>query len=155
MVASGFSPLLHAVHDPHAIPTAQPSSRPSARNQRVNSPNTRAGKVCKIHKPPSNCRSRAYCVGRNRMKARAPTLTTSDAILATAASPAWLMSGLTEDFQTLRVNRLAAPMLITAAGTSAPMAIAENEKPANQDGNSALNSVGTTSLFDVTLMLAA
>ena len=46
-------------------------------------------------------------------------------------------------------------MLITAAGTSAPIAIAENAKPANQDGNSTLNSIGTTSLFDVTLMLAA
>ena len=46
-------------------------------------------------------------------------------------------------------------MLITAAGTSAPIAIAENEKPANHDGNSTLNSIGTTSLFEVTLMLAA
>ena len=46
-------------------------------------------------------------------------------------------------------------MLITAAGTNAPIAIAENAKPANQDGNSALNSTGTTSLFDATLMWAA
>src|SRR3954453_5839426 len=155
MVASGFKPLLHAVHDPQRIPAAQPSSRPSARNQRVNSPNTNAGKVCRIHKPPSSCRSSAYCVGRSRMKASAPTLTTSEAILATAASPAWLMSGLTYDFQTLRVNRLAAPMLITAAGTSAPIAIAENAKPANHDGNSALNSIGTTSLGVSTLICAA
>src|SRR5258707_4157369 len=31
MVAGGFSPLLHDVHDPQRTPAAQPSSRPSAR----------------------------------------------------------------------------------------------------------------------------
>ena len=46
-------------------------------------------------------------------------------------------------------------MLITAAGTSAPIAIAENAKPANHEGNSALNKTGTTSLGDDTLMWAA
>ena len=40
---------------------------------------------------------------------------------------------------------------MTAAGTSAPIAIAENAKPANQDGNSAWNSAGTTSLRRVHL----
>jgi hypothetical protein len=95
MLASGFRPLLHAVHDPQRIPAAQPSSRPSARNQRVNNPNTSAGKVCRIHKPPSSCRSSAYCTGRNSMKISAPSLTTSDAIFATVASPAWLMPGST------------------------------------------------------------
>src|SRR6202046_3900655 len=155
MFASGFSQLLHAVHDPHAIPAAQPSSRPSARNQRVNNPNTSAGKVCRIQRPPSNCRSSAYCVGRKIVNASAPSLTTREAILATDASPAWLVSRSTYDFQILRVNRLAAPILITAAGTSAPIAIAENAKPANQDGNNTLNRTGTTSLGDVTLMLAA
>src|SRR6266567_1042427 len=155
MDASGFKPLLHAVHDPQMMPTAQPSSRPSARNQRVNNPNTSAGKVCRIHRPPSNCRSSAYCVGRNRMKASAPSFTTSEVIFATAASPAWLMAGLTYDFQTLRVNRFAAPMLITAAGTSAPIAIAAKAKPANHDGNSAWNSAGTTSLGVDTLIFAA
>ena len=39
-------------------------------------------------------------------------------------------------FQTLRVNVLAAPIDITAAGTSAPSAIAEKQKPANQSGES-------------------
>ena len=34
-------------------------------------------------------------------------------------------------------------------------AIAENAKPANHDGKSTLNRTGTTSLFDVTLILAA
>src|SRR6266403_608405 len=118
MLASGFNPLLHAVHDPQRIPTVQPSSRPSARNQRVNKPNTSAGNVCNIHRPPSNCRSSAYCVGRNRIKASAPTF-------------------------------------MTAAGTKAPIAIAENANPANQDGNSALNSAGTTSFGDDTLIWAA
>src|SRR3979490_2616864 len=155
MVASGFSPLLHAVHDPQRIPTAQPSSRPSPRNQRVNNPNTSAGKVCRIHNPPSDCRSSAYCTGRKIVNASAPILTTSEAILATAASPAWLIPGSKKDFQTLRVNRLAAPMLITAAGTSAPIAIAENAKPENHDGNSALNSIATQSLGEATLTLAA
>src|SRR5580692_5688136 len=154
-VASGFNPLLHAVQVPHRIPAAQPSRRPSARNQRVNKPNTSAGKVCKIQRPPSNCRSSAYCVGRKIVNASAPSLTTREAILATDASPAWLMSRLTYDFQILRVNRLAAPMLTTAAGTSAPIAIAENAKPANQDGNNVLNNIGTTSLFEATLMCAA
>ena len=46
-------------------------------------------------------------------------------------------------------------MLITAAGTSAPIAIAENANPANQDGNSTLNSTGTTSLGESTLIWAA
>jgi hypothetical protein len=55
----------------------------------------------------------------------------------------------------LRVNRLAAPIDITAAGTSAPIAIAENAKPLNQLGNSALNSAGTTSLLFFTVMPAA
>ena len=50
------------------------------------------------------------------------------------------------------MNRLAAPIDITAAGTSAPMAIAAKAKPANQPGNSALNSAGTTSLLLVTFM---
>src|ERR1700722_18605844 len=43
----------------------------------------------------------------------------------------------------LRVNRLAAAMDMIAAGTSAPMAMAANEKPANQEGNASRNSAGT------------
>jgi hypothetical protein len=38
-------------------------------------------------------------------------------------------------------------MLITAAGTRAPIAMAANAKPANQPGNSALKRAGTTSLL--------
>jgi hypothetical protein len=46
-------------------------------------------------------------------------------------------------------------MLITAAGTSAPIAIAANAKPANHDGNNTLNRTGTTSFGDDTVILAA
>lgn len=67
--------------------------------------------------------------------------------MATFASPAGVTFGSTHTFQKLRVNRLAAPMLMTAAGTSAPIAIAAKAKPANQLGNSILNSSGTTSLL--------
>jgi hypothetical protein len=55
----------------------------------------------------------------------------------------------------LRVKRLAAPMLMTAAGASAPMAIAAYAKPANPLGKSALKSAGTTSLLLESLRSAA
>ena len=59
-LASGFRPLLHRPRPP-ADAGRQPSSRPSARNQRVNNPNTSAGKVCKKSTGrQSNCRSSAY-----------------------------------------------------------------------------------------------
>src|SRR5919199_213552 len=43
----------------------------------------------------------------------------------------------------LRVNRFAAAIDMIAAGTSAPIAIAPNAMPANQDGNDASSSTGT------------
>ena len=43
----------------------------------------------------------------------------------------------------LRVNRFAAAIDMIAAGTSAPIAIAANATPANQDGNMSSNSSGT------------
>ena len=46
-------------------------------------------------------------------------------------------------------------MLITAAGTSAPMAMAAKAKPANQEENSVLNRSGTTSFGVAGLMPAA
>ena len=46
-------------------------------------------------------------------------------------------------------------MLMTAAGTSAPMAIAAKAKPTNQLGNSDWKSAGTTSFGLVTVSLAA
>ncbi len=82
-------------------------------------------------------------------------MTASEASLATFSSCAGVTLAFTYGFQKLRVNRLAAPMDITAAGTRAPMATAENAKPANQEGNRALNSAGTTSLLLLTASLAA
>ena len=48
-----------------------------------------------------------------------------------------------------------APIDMTAAGTSAPMAIAAKQKPANQDGNIFRKSCGTASCGLFTLMPAA
>jgi hypothetical protein len=50
-------------------------------------------------------------------------------------------------FQKLRVKRLAAPMLMIAAGTRAPIAIAAKANPANHPGNKILKRSGTTSLL--------
>jgi hypothetical protein len=46
----------------------------------------------------------------------------------------------------LRVNRLAAAIDMTAAGTSAPMAIAANATPTNHDGKKCRNRSGTAKL---------
>src|SRR5450830_430035 len=154
-VCTGLMPSAYASQLPPMMPTAQPLSSALAPNQPKNRPNTKAGKVCRIQTPPSNCRSSANLVGKNRMKITAPNLTTSETTLATLASPTGVTFGLTYGFQKLRVNRLAAPIDITAAGTSAPMAIAANAKPANQLGNTALNKAGTTSLLLCTWIPAA
>src|SRR5829696_7933775 len=45
----------------------------------------------------------------------------------------------------LRVNRFAAAIDMMAAGTRAPIAIAENATPANQSGNWSSKNFGTTS----------
>ena len=45
----------------------------------------------------------------------------------------------------LRVNRFAAAIDMIAAGTSAPIAIAANATPANQDGNAVWKKCGTAS----------
>src|SRR6266850_1753837 len=148
-------PSANTIQLPLAMPTAQPAIRAGARNQRPNRPNTMAGKVWTIHTPPSNCRLIANWVGMNRTNTSAPSLTTSDAIFATFASPCGVTSGFTYGFQKLRVNRFAAPIDITAAGTNAPIAIAAKANPVNQLGNSALNSAGTTSLLLLTAILAA
>jgi hypothetical protein len=46
----------------------------------------------------------------------------------------------------LRVKRLATAIDITAAGTSAPMAMAANATPVNHDGKNFRNRSGTASL---------
>src|SRR3954470_7015196 len=139
---------------PPTMPAAQPATRAGARNQPTNRPNTMAGKVCSIQTPPSGCRLIANWVGTNT-KISAPTLTKSDAIFATFASACGVTPGFTYGFQKLRVNRFAAPIDITAAGTNAPIAIAAKANPVNQLGNSALKSAGTTSLSLLTAIPAA
>ena len=47
----------------------------------------------------------------------------------------------------LRVKVLAVAIDMIAAGTSAPMAIAANATPTNQDGKIARNSAGTAKLL--------
>src|SRR5258708_27024183 len=49
------------------------------------------------------------------------------------------------------VNRFAAAMDMTAAGTSAPIEIAAKAKPANQLGNSRLISAGTAPFAPINL----
>ena len=55
---------------------------------------------------------------------------------------------------TLRVNRLAAAIDMIAAGTSAPIAMAERQKPANHSGNILRNRSGTTELVSLVAMPA-
>src|SRR5688500_15980736 len=97
----------------------------------------------------------AYWVGASTTKASAPTLTTSETILATCDSSASEQSGRKNSFHTLRVKRLAAAIDITAAGTSAPIAIAAKATPRNQDGNMSANSAGTAVLGSVMVSPAA
>src|SRR5580698_8626017 len=110
-----------------------------------------AGNIWIIHTPPSNCRSSANWVGTKTITTSAPTLTISDTSLAMVDSSTGVICGLTKGRHTLRVKVLAAPIDITAAGTSAPIAIAANEKPANQSGNTLSSNCGTASCGLATL----
>ena len=130
------------------MPAAQPTSSAQPLNQRVYRPKIIAGKICTIHTPPSNCRSSANCVGMKKITSSAPILTISDTILATTDSSRGVIAGWMNGFQMLRVKVLAAPIDITAAGTSAPSAIAAKQKPANQSGNTQSTSCGTASCGD-------
>ena len=85
----------------------------------------------------------------------APAFTTRETSLASVASSASDILGCTKGFQIFRVKVLAAPIDMMAAGTRAPIAIAANVKPANQDGNIFKNSCGTTSCGLLTTMPAA
>jgi hypothetical protein len=55
----------------------------------------------------------------------------------------------------LRVKRLAAPIDITAAGTSAPMAMAAKATPSNHDGKYFRKRSGTASLGEAGWIPAA
>src|SRR6185437_13618503 len=152
---TGLSPCEIASPEPIRMPTSQPRNRPGVFRRRVYSENTIAGKICRIHTPPSNCRSIAYCVGRNMMNSSAPNFTTSETIFAVEASPAGEIFGDTSGRHRLRVNRFAAPIDMIAAGTSALIAIAAAAKPTNHAGNSVPNNAGTTSEADLTFTSAA
>src|SRR3954470_5111397 len=104
---------------------------------------TIVGIVWEIHTPPGSWKSIAYLTGARMTNSSAPTLTTSDVSRAVVASCACVISGRTYSFQMLRVNRFAAAIDITAAGTSAPIAIAANATPTNHDGNMFRNRSGT------------
>src|SRR5258706_13602088 len=155
MECNGPKPSFKAIAEPPINPTAQPDSKAGARNQPLYRPKTTLGKVCRIHRPPSNCRSSANCVGRKIIQSNAPTLTTREVIFATLASPAGETEGSTYAFQKFRVKRFAAPIDMTDAGTKAPIATAANAEPANQPGNNALKSAGTVSLGLAGFMPAA
>jgi hypothetical protein len=86
------------------------------------------------------------------MIANAPILTTSEVSLATRASSSWVASRWRYSFHTLRVNRLADAIDMTAAGTSAPMAIAPKATPTNHDGKTLRKRSGTAKFAFVGLM---
>src|ERR1700743_931400 len=90
-----------------------------------------------------------------KITASAPILTTNEASLASTDSSCGGLAGWTNGFQMLRVKVLAAPIDMTAAGTSAPSAIAAKQKPANQSGNAQSTSCGTASWGVSTLTPAA
>ena len=75
----------------------------------------------------------------------APTLTISETHCETLVWSLGLASGLKNSLKMFRVNRLAAAMAMIAAGTSAPMTMAEKAIPVNQLGNRCWNRYGTAS----------
>src|SRR5690242_21345510 len=137
------------------MPASQPASSADARSQRVYKPQITAGKICSIQIPPRSCRSIANLVGRYSTASSAPNFTSNEMFLAIRDSCAFDNWLLTYGRQMLRVNRLAAPIDMIAAGTSAPSAIAAKQKPANQGGKLALINAGTAIEPSVTSMCAA
>src|SRR6185437_1134709 len=85
----------------------------------------------------------ANFVGRYSTASSAPNFTSSEMFLAIRDSCAFVILSLTYARQMLRVKRLAAPMDMIAAGTSAPKAMAAKQNPANHGGKLALISAGT------------
>src|SRR4051794_6511759 len=144
-----------AIHVPATMPASQPTSSARRSNQRPNRPSITDGSVWMIHTPPSSCRLIASFCGRNSTNASAPAFMNSDAQRATRVC-SWSSASLwTYSRQMLRVNRFAEAIDITAAGTSAPIAIAANAKPSNQDGKYFRNRSGTANVAADGLMPAA
>jgi hypothetical protein len=121
------------------MPPSHPASSAHRWNQRVNSPNTIEGKVCRIQMPPSSCRLMENVLGSVTANSSAPSLTSSDAHWDTLVSRCGLASGLRNSLKMFRVKRLAAAIDMIAAGTSAPMTMAEKATPVNQLGNMCWN----------------
>src|SRR6266536_1591384 len=106
-----------------------------------------AGSVWMIQTPPSNCSQSAYWNGMTKMNTSAPALITSETIFAIWLSSASVQSGWMNSRQTLRVKVLAVAIDMIAAGTNAPIPMAANATPTNQDGNNARNNAGTEKLL--------
>src|SRR5580658_1185567 len=136
---------LYAAIVPNTMPASQPASSAQRWNQRVNRPPTSAGKVCRIQMPPSSCRLIENVWGSSTANSSAPSLTTSEVHWETLVSWWGVASGLRNSLKMFRVNRLAAAMAMIAAGTSAPMMMAEKAIPANQLENMFWTRYGTAS----------
>ena len=95
--------------------------------------------------PPSSCRLIENVLGSVIANSSAPTLTSSETHCETCVWSLGGASGLKNSLKILRVNRLAAAMAMIAAGTRAPMTIAEKAIPVNQLGNMFWNRYGTAS----------
>jgi hypothetical protein len=130
---------------PKIIPPSQPASSAYRSNQRVNRPDTRAGKVCRIQMPPRSCRLIENVLGSSMANSSAPSLMTSETHCETLVCSLGLASGLKNSRNMFRVNRLAAAMDMIAAGTRAPMMMAAKAIPVNQLGYMCWNRNGTES----------
>src|SRR5689334_2111685 len=136
---------LYAATVPKTMPVSQPTRSAYRWNQRVKSPLTMAGKVCRIQMPPSSCRLMEKVLGSPIANSSAPILTVSDAHCETRVCKRLSAAGWRNSLKMLRVNRLAAAMDMIAAGTSAPMTMAAKATPVNQLGNRCWNRYGTAS----------
>src|SRR5580698_1676144 len=87
----------------------------------------------------------ANVCGSQTANASAPNLTTRDAHWDTRVSSRGEASGLKNSLKMFLVNRFAAAIAMIAAGTRAPMMIAENEIPVSQLGNMCWIRYGTAS----------
>src|SRR5205823_481464 len=132
-----------AIADPLTIPASQPANSAHGWNHRVNTPITTEGNNCPIQIPPSSCISIAYVAGSFSTNTSAPNFTTSDTTFAICDSSAGNIFRRTTAPYRFRVNRFEAAMDMIAAGTSAPIATAARQNPANHSGNIFRNSSGT------------
>src|ERR1700733_6275833 len=138
-----FSPSDHAIPVPLAIPATHPNNKAHGLNQRENTPTTTEGNNCAIQIPPSNCISIAYVAGSFSTNSSAPNFTTRETTFAIRDSSSGSIFRRTKAPYKFRVNRFEAAIDMIAAGTSAPIATAARQNPANHSGNIFRNSSGT------------